>query len=362
MKIFPTLFAVILLFSLNLSCEKDHSLQKGKTEFKAGISESTFKLANLIENEMKSKEFRSYLYQEISNKFDGDFNVLIKSVLDHRPELKSEVNKLKLELDPLLQIAIPKHFDQLSVEDSPDIYLVPDLPEKEISSIYAFNNDQLEEYDINLVPSAPVIVLNLNERVTYNPEDGVYQIDESYLYFDRLLENKGNIATRGGLPSGPCNYGRNGDMYLVGLRSIDLAGIEPWISGKPELRLNIMASENEFLAQQGQGNNIMETFYKPKRGDIEPGWLYVNDYLFYWPETYPETVTFKWVEEDGGVFSQDTENITVQFASKTYSVNCPEFLKSKHEVIHETIVPMGNYCNFDYGNIHLNYKLAKYDH
>src|SRR5690606_8320909 len=99
-----------------------------------------------------------------------------------------------------------------------------------------------------------------------------------------------------------------------------------------------------------------------KRGDINSGWHYVEDYLFYWPEAYPEALTFKWVEEDGGVFSQDTENITVKWGSNTYSVTCPEFLKSDHVVCSIIQVPMGNYCNFDYGNDLLNYKLAKYDH
>ena len=108
--------------------------------------------------------------------------------------------------------------------------------------------------------------------------------------------------------------------------------IEGWFSGKPELRLNVMGSDDEYAAQDGDGNNVMEIFYKPNRGGINSGGHDVEDYLFYWPEAYPEALTFKWEEEDGGVFSQDTENITVKWGSNTYSVTCPEFLKSDHVV------------------------------
>lgn len=306
---FKVALFTILISTIFHSCEKDLTLNKSTNYSKIGVSESTILVAKLVNGKLNNLEFRSFLYDQIGNKFDGDYNVLFNDLLDQKSEFMKDFEKLEIEIDPLLQIAVPKHFSKLSIEHVPKVFIVPNLPEDEIFEIYELKGMKLFPYDVNVIPDEPVIVLNLNERVTYDPENNTYIVDESYQYYDRLMENDEEIRinTRGGLPSGPCNYGRDGDMYLVGLRSTNLAGIEPWISGKPELRLNIMASENEYLAQQGQGNNIMETFYKPKRGDIEPGWMYVNDYLFYWPESYPETIGFKWVEEDGGVFSQSTE-------------------------------------------------------
>ena len=226
-----------------------------------------------------------------------------------------------------------------------------------------FSDGSFTRFSAEDAPTEAVVVVGESERMIHM-SDGSYMLDHALVIgsrssnarfedtecFQFMLEpiecgggggwGGGGGGTGGGgtTTNSQCDIDFGKYVYLDKLRSRNLGCIEGWIAGAPELRLNIGAGLNSTV-QTGQ--NIYEGLFEPrKRRDINNRWWELDDYLYRWRSEYGETVTFIWVEEDGGIFSQESIPIEIEYEGigVSFEYPIPIFLRANNTDIGEFVV------------------------
>lgn len=200
---------LVLLLMIGLfACQKDeiNKVEQAKymdTEHNQKLSQ----LAISVNKAISNKSFRNLIKDEAQKKFDGDFDILIKDIVNKPVEnhLKNKFSgkenvtvkelleeyfpdsykkKFKsgssiiddlVKRYPDLQISVPVHNEEWDPDNYiPVVSFIPEEYEDQtIKSIPAFNNND-EEISIDAVnePSEPVIVIGHNERMMIiEPDD-----------------------------------------------------------------------------------------------------------------------------------------------------------------------------------------------
>ena len=140
---------------------------------------------------MNKQEIRTLIQTEISKKFDGDYDVLVKDLLKKivtedkafesylSIEMQYKLNKLIVQM-PVLQVSIPINFTEWNSHDYvPQVAYIPydvDIEKEEIINCFDSNGNKMQ-LSIQRAPETPVIVIGYCERVdftgnvTYKPID-----------------------------------------------------------------------------------------------------------------------------------------------------------------------------------------------
>ena len=357
------LFSLALAFIFT-ACNKQEDYFP-LTNTKVEKQEAFTYFSKVLSNALDKQEVRTFLKQEALKMVDHDYDVVYGIVKDEmigkrtfeeflqESESKLGIGDERLNISnilssmPLLNIAIPVNPQNWNTKTELP-YIVINNGSAKITGTRS-DGTQIS-FAETVRPNVPVIVVGENERMFIDEVTGKYVVDplmamfipespnklqECYYAFGELICDDfgfpgGGSGGSGGSGNGSssCNNGFNFKVYLKGLRSDNLSAIESWTYGAPELRLNILGGSGAF---SNDGQNIMEGLWEPRRRrDINGVWWNLNDYLFKWLSPYGDVVWFSWDEEDGGIWTEDTETITVQYGNNTYSVTAPKFLKDNH--------------------------------
>jgi hypothetical protein len=134
-------------------------------------------IAKNIANNMNDIQLRKLLKNQASLKKDGDFDILISSLINEKQEFqqmlsKNDNNFFKrligyVEKYPKLNISIPLHIDKW--DEKSKLLLVAALRnhEEDYLTAYGFNNLKML-VDHNNNPDKPVIIVGFNERIEIN--------------------------------------------------------------------------------------------------------------------------------------------------------------------------------------------------
>lgn len=369
------LFAALFLAFFS-SCEKDETVTP--IDQRASKAE-TYEVTQLVLLEaMEDPAVRSFIKSEALKTVTYDYEVIYGMVKDQAMDngitlenalLKAEQRLLAAgnigtsvvanikNVAPLMSINVPIHvFDWDTDIFVPGVVLNPEAQKSQGYVVARYRDGQTGKVYQKSLPDTPLITLADNERMIYS--EGEYFLDKGLIMYmapkDAIGAAKAFPPTEldgsdcliiygepvcdwptsgggggGGTPSTNCsrNYGVN--VTLTQLRVNNLGSYE--FLGRPELRMNVMGGNGPFLAAQGQGRNIINSLYVPRRSDVNNTYWNISDGLFRWNEVYGEYLHFRWDEEDGGVFREEQDTIEVTWGGQEYSVSTPAFLRPNSE-------------------------------
>ncbi|UYZ61709.1 hypothetical protein [Hymenobacter weizhouensis] len=177
-----------------------------------------------------------------------------------------------------------------------------------ISSVVAYDGDGNSSTVSALQePSEPYVVVSFGERI-----DDAGLVKEE---FRNLNDPSGRTQNRN----------VNDGEFITAIKCNNLGAIEPWLRGKPELRLYVasaVADLNTSGPPTVNGVKIQDgvLFATAKRKEIDNKFYSVNDYrLFTWTQKYSDYYTMAWIEEDGGPTVTFKLSVTPKFAFVTTS-------------------------------------------
>lgn len=297
----------ILLFLLN-SCKKE------SIEIKTTVENSTYasqiiqinnsldSLAKIIAQTVDDTMVRTIIHQEINKQFDGDYNVLwktIKSVqennltfedLIYHSYCKKKSNKHLSTQEqltqltttiPKLQIAMPANFQNWdAINYTPLVAYVPfGVQENSYSQLTAYDKDGNIYYlDASLPPSEPVIVLGVNERTDDNG-NVIYAVFNTNLVED-TSKNKSQTATEDVMLKRVCLYNLH----------------ESWARGRAEIGVQI----KEYHEDNDRNYTYSGAHAEIQRDEVGQ-WIGVFSELYPNYNSTSEYQVFFWQENDGGL-------------------------------------------------------------
>ena len=196
---FILIFVGILIFQ---NCKKDESVIENSYEMVTTKQDKDFNnLARVISAAVnESVEFRKIIKNEALNKFDGDYDILMKNIKNQ--EISSNTNKekkirigsflsdyakklnIKIPKDlnnktsiedyidyltqqyPDLQISVPVHTEEWTDDYEPKVTFIPEnLQDSQDIDIIAYQNNTTTSVNTLEEPNEPVIVIGINERM-----------------------------------------------------------------------------------------------------------------------------------------------------------------------------------------------------
>lgn len=198
------LYTCLVAFTL-ISCQKDDEISPDintvQVKVTADPNEIGYQIAKSLSSAVKSREVREFIKEQASQKFDGDYDILIAKTQHEKLTLpngrgslsfgeilfennttqitqNSSTNNIFKE-NPLLQISVPELPSGITAEDwdvenhSPIIvYRAPGLDLSKVTHLPAFNSDgESIDFDITKIPSSPIIIVSFNERLTAIPKN-----------------------------------------------------------------------------------------------------------------------------------------------------------------------------------------------
>ncbi len=398
-KKLPIVLGVIGMFLI--SCEEDVNLSENQYENQSLMSRQAEPLsferasmsleyfARLVAKSMKESSMRHAIKEEALKKFDGDYDILYHKFAEKQlsggnfrdllaingtsfDRTIERLNKIAADM-PLLQIAVPVNIEKWDTDNFTPLVAIldTDYDEATTKQVRAFDSDgNLHMLDVINAPDYPVVVISQNERLipvvkggsglTENLEP--CQIMQSTPYFstvqnDYYLIQYPNIfsedcggggGSSGGASGGACttNNGFNFHLKIKGLRSNNIGALDHWLSGAPELRLNVYDIGDAAFFDDGNTQNITSKFWEPDgRKDMKNKWWTFSNVLFTWDPAYGDYVWFRWYEEDGGAFGKNQE--TVMVAGKEYSV--PLYFRDNSDFLSDDRI-YRNECFKDYND------------
>jgi hypothetical protein len=254
---------------------------KASSDSPETINASLETLAKLFAKAVTNESVRVQIQQGVSEKFDGDTNVLYKTLMasSHSQVIRQSLANSQEGLSsqatldalatsiPRLQLAMPAHFDSWNAKTYMPLvgYVPAGIDDQALKEIKAFDAEgNLHVLDAQVLPDQPVLLLSQNERS-----------DETGKVLSAFLEQASGTS----LQTQSCI--KNVYMEKVYLRDDH----EPWIKGDPEVKL-IAVSRNYDLSYHG-------------------GFLSVNDegtwYSYHRLLGCTSTdVIYYWYEDDGG--------------------------------------------------------------
>ncbi len=381
MRYITILFVSSLIF---YSCEKDEPATTVDAQEIATSAEVYANMDDILLESLQDPIVRNFIRAEALKRITYDYEV-IYGMVKHDPMIDGRTLEqvfLSVEAElvsdgringsvvkdiqtatPLLSINVPVGiFDWNTEEYAPAVVLDPEANKKNGTveayfadgTSYTLRQGQTYEY--------PVITLADNERMLY--KDGEYELDRSlYLFvapsskdednpdFSKILPDGGGLGGGSGGSSGAYDNCKRIYGDYVSLTGISMDNVSNYeLLGRPELRLNVLGGGGVYLAQLGNGNRVVEPEFNPDREDVKQRrWDVMNAYLFRWEPDYGDKLTFRWDEEDSGVFSANTTDIRVVFNGKEYSVTAPAWLKPKSDYIGRWPVNLTGCLAAEYG-------------
>ena len=272
--------------SINIDVEKTQS-----------INNQLEKMAKKLAIELQNEDVRILLREEISKKFDDDYDVLfstlnekgIKSYLtepgnySNKQSLsinieKTEYDKLLKEL-PTLQISMPVYFEKWETKNQiPKVAFIPygtDIEKEPFINTYD-QNGNVSQISTTTIPSEPIIIIGFCERIN---EKGELLIKHSS---SNKTENTSSTSSAKMLK-------------LKRYRVIDLH--ESWILGAAEIWVDVKDESNPASPNYGYiFDGIM--FSVPR--DMENVWSgdqLIN--MFHWNTDPHGDIVFYFEEQDG---------------------------------------------------------------
>ena len=328
--IFFKLFLFIALVSVVItSCQKEGVLEITEPEIVMNDfneeSVAIEELAIATAAAMTDANFRQSVKTEAMKQFDGDYDILysrlvkesLKSGKSGNFYLNALSEKYKsigknsrqyienlIKQIPRFQIAVPVHCESWDTENHlPLVAYVPtNFDEKTFTKVKAFDKDgKLHWLSLDKEPNFPVVVLGYNERT----DDNGNLIDG----FKNILPDEGDGGGGSGGSGGGFNYSPN-SLYLVKLKFNDLSAYEPWISGKPEIYIDIHSDITQYTLGQ--------LFSKPKRNDVKKKWKTYNHKFCSWPSG-TDRLYAKCYEKDNNITTTISFNVAAAFKFNLFS-------------------------------------------
>jgi len=250
-------------------------------------------LARKLAVAVSSVEIRETLHEAIAKRFDGDTNVLWKSLVegsDFNAKVAAVANAgtVNSEKDeqiasearkfPRLQVAVPELFDSWAPgEYAPLVAFVPEgVDDTELTSVTAYDaQGSAILLDAKVAPKKPVIILGLNERTD---ENGQLRSTQPTTKPSGTTEVAALAAAR--------------TSYQVGMVIVHLIhDMEPWVKGAAE------------IAHAARSRGCSGVNYE------DYDWVHLNNDGDWWAPgtrrvlghtTCP--VVFVWWEDDGGAW------------------------------------------------------------
>lgn len=244
----------------------------------------------------KDNSFKNDITLKVANKFDGDYNVLLKDIDKNKRDALSTILAEFQNKGLYPQIYIP-NFEEKQVLAKSRASLVPSsnkrvyvvnaldaLDSQEyFNAYYIDNNNKLVaanfQIDEDFANNNEVWVISNNERVNSSGE-----VAPAFMRSGLAARAASNSKQREGTKS----------EHMMSIKCPNLRSIEGWVKGAPELRCIMKTARGE----------ISDQYFMPRRRrDINNKWWNPNGndgrYLFYWDtETYAKTVLFTWIEVD----------------------------------------------------------------
>ena len=321
------------------------------------------KISLLVLEAMKDNNFRSFLKREATKEFDGDYDILLASVLDktitkntslkdYFTEVAQKINVRKSNfiptdlLDnaikdfPLLQIALPEIYEKSTSywkTDEKEYFVVLHplhLSEVKDTHIEAF--DQLGNkhfLSLESPPSKPTVVVGQNERVkavsiteAKKMKEKPYYTNNYYSYFltsdEKAIPSDNNLIER---------IDDDYDRDLYNTSDILEKGkfvsrqayrqVEDWPDGRPEFKVIIVYTDKNPITGQVSANSIEKIISKD-------GWItrygfwvqlstkYMNIPVINWDkERHGLYMKYRWIEQDSGSTTQITTTLNNSYSS-----------------------------------------------
>ena len=299
------------------SCEND----KSKLEYLKILTEEMLTTAK------HSGNFKKYVYQECAAEHYGDYYVRISDLLSYN---SNNGNKFWTSSEAgYIQCLVEKI--RTADEDRPEepILFVPFLEDLNIDSLLADYPTGVpegvigDEYD-SLTMECPSYTLDNNEDLVKNLDR-----DEDYAWtHDLWVINQEETVSEASIS--PLGHGNeflnrtNGQAEYGGIIKVtDIGSIEPWTSGKVELKLFVFNQSGTKINDIALG--------KTKRKNVKDTWKDFDIFLHNWTlANIGNYVIESWIEEDGG-----NSTVTVSSSLAAPCTGCPStnisFTKQKND-------------------------------
>ena len=247
---------------------------------------------------LKEEEMRTFLKDEASKQFDGDYDILVSNVIDTKVGDESFDDKIKGGIEnsnartnnvvdaatknPKLNISVPVLIEDWDDQKKQPLVAVSmGAVEGETKFIKAYDSNGKEYLlDAETEPDVPVIVVGNNERMGKEYQQGA-------------TENTTNAKT----------FGRMQQVKYI--RCPNLKKIESWYFGGPEIRFDGVVYNNN-SSSTTQAFKVTRT---PSRDEASDGYTMGQD-LFNWyfnDAQGPDYYIQSWEIDDAGT----THKLTV---------------------------------------------------
>ncbi len=268
---------------------------------------------------MVDPDFRMSIKSEAMKQFDGDYDILYsrlaKQSLKNGNQGNFYLNKLSesyksteknskayieslISQIPKFQIAVPVHCENWDVQNHTPLvaYIPANFDEKTFTKVKAFDKDgNVHWLPLDKEPDFPVVVLGYNERTDENGN----LLESGFKY----IQPDPGDGTGGSGPGGGFNYDAN-SLYLIKLKFNDLSAYEKWISGKPEIYIDIHSDITQY--------RLGQLYSKPKRNEVNETWKTYNHKFCSWPNNV-DRLYAKCYEKDVNVTVTITFEIPLVF-------------------------------------------------
>ncbi len=250
----------------------------------------------------------------LAEEFDGDHDVSYNTLCS-LPVGKQTFGQLMASeyptnqmLDPNTEVgariivSVPVESERLVQYSTPAVVSVPTgFTEGVDTSVTGYLSGNALSFDTRTEPTEPVVVVSIGERLD---KDGLVRPEFTHSTITRP----------------PVSSREVGDQeFLTGVRCDDLGAIEPWIRGRPELRLYVastVAGTNPNTPPTQTGVKIQDKIlFNPRRNQVGGRmWDLDGAYkLFTWTDQFSNYYNMTWVEEDGGPTVKLSLGVTGEF-------------------------------------------------
>lgn len=258
-------------------------------------------------------DFKQTVYSEVAKRFDGDENVLVKTLLDNpnfrkNARISGEQQALQDKVDKLQagKVTKKKHYPQIYIPNFEELQNrkkvntqganLKTLGEEPIVYVFWDGNETANDHYTGYVMNASGELEKLPDLIS---EEYAQQHEVWVLSFnermDKLVEQ----------PTTPSNARTSGYRELVyQVKTDDLGYIEGWPGG--DLELFLSCASPKFKLFEGMLPSVNRNSVKNRN------WATVDHFIFYWYEPDHGTmIGLDWTEKDDGGDEDRTMSYTV---------------------------------------------------
>lgn len=279
---------------------------------------------------LQDSAFRDFIKQEALKSFDGDYDILLSTVISHlngtenqdyarrtnQSGWDSKIQKIYNEIInefPGMQVSVQVNADQWNTANyiPPVVYLSADYDEATTDNVKGYKADgSTVQLDARKAPAKPVVVVSLNERTMINPNGGPPDVPTPC---HDCGEGTGSEGGGSPPPMGPpvmpappaplppvdpdvpLQWYRQNYVYetITMMKFGNIGSIEGWPAGAPEIRV--------YVYEQDYPNDSTKTvrvykgeFEPPHRSDINDKWWDCSDDQMHLWRWYSTVTVFKY--------------------------------------------------------------------